>query len=165
MANPDLYLYKDFYVDDVHYIPISIIYVNVLHEIVKLKQETILMSCPNIITRAEILDIIKKYSIDNTLHYVLQSILKYNICVEPENISQFIKTHGENIDYLNIIPKCDDIYFNKTIHMFQDLNELIFIFYEKRISNKHTKTRKLLTYKKNIQRHSIQPSLPTLPLK
>lgn len=151
MPDSELHLYKDFYVDDVNYIPISIIYVNVLHEIVKLKQETILMSCPNIITRVELSDIITKYSIDNSLHYALQSILKYNICVEPDNIAQFIKTRGENIDYLNILQNCDNIYFNKTIHMFQDLNELIFIFYEKRLSNKHTKTRKLLTYKKNIQ--------------
>lgn len=150
MAANTVDLYKDFYVDDVNYIPVSIIYVNVLYEIVKLKQETLLMSCPNMITRAEILDIIKKYSIDNLLHYTLQSILKYNICVEPENIAQFIKTRGENMDYLTVMQKCSDIYFDKTIHMFQDLNEIIFIFYEKPPhSNKHHKTRKLLTYKKN----------------
>ena len=123
-------LYKDFYKDDLYYANLRVIYINRENEIDKLKQESFLMSKPNHITREEILEILKKNSIDNNKRYSLLSILKYNILLEPDDISLYLKS-GNGQEYLSIIKNIDSITFDKTINMFHDLNDLILIFYEK----------------------------------
>jgi hypothetical protein len=123
-------LYKDFYKDDLYYANLRVIYINRENEIDKLKQESFLMSKPNHITREEILEILKKNSIDNNKRYSLLSILKYNILLEPDDISLYLES-GNGQEYLTIIKNIDSITFDKTINMFHDLNDLILIFYEK----------------------------------
>jgi hypothetical protein len=123
-------LYKDFYKDDLYYANLRVIYINRENEIDKLKQESFLMSKPNHITREEILEILKKNSIDNNKRYSLLSILKYNIVLEPDDISLYLES-GNGQEYLTIIKNIDSITFDKSINMFHDLNDLILIFYEK----------------------------------
>ena len=101
-------LYKDFYKDNLYYINLKVLYINRDNEIDKIKQESLLMSKPNTILYNEILEILKKKSMDNDKRYTLISILKYN----------------KNID---------SIVFEKSINMFHDLNDLILVFFE--ISN------------------------------
>jgi hypothetical protein len=123
-------LYKDFYKDDVYYTDVKIVYVNRNNEIEKINQSPFLMSNPNCVSREEILQILKKSSFEADRKYSLLSILKYNILLEPDEIKQYL-TDSINTNYLNIIKNIDAVYFEKTINMFQDLNELILIFYEK----------------------------------
>lgn len=127
-------LYKDFYKDDLYFINIRLIYVNRSDEIEKIKHETLLMSIQNYVTRDEVLGILKKNSIDSDRRYTLLSILKYNISINTEDVQHFLnssdlETYNEN--FLTIIKNIDTIKFEKTISMFHDLNDLIFIFYEK----------------------------------
>jgi hypothetical protein len=127
-------LYKDFYKDDVYFINLHIVYVNKNHEIEKLKQEIFLMSLPNCVTRNEVLGIIKKNLTDNNINYSLFSILKYNINIDTEDVENFLKVSElERYDdeFLFTIKNIDSIKFEKTISMFHDLNDLIFIFNEK----------------------------------
>lgn len=130
-------LYKDFYKEDLYYINLQIIYINRENEIEKLKQESFLMSKPNYISNEEILEILKKNSIDNEKRYTLLSILKYNINLEPDEVKSYLN-NGENPyrDYLSIIKNIDTIVFEKSINMFHDLNDLILIFYEKSLELK-----------------------------
>ena len=123
-------LYQDFYKDDLYYINLKMIYINKSNEIEKVKQESFLMSSPNCISREEILGILKHNSIDNERRYTLLSILKYIITLEPEDVKNFLHDY-ENHNFLNLTKNIDAIYFEKTINMFQDLNDLILIFYEK----------------------------------
>ena len=127
-------LYKDFYKDDVYFINLYIVYVNKNHEIEKLKQEIFLMSLPNCVTRNEVLGIIKKNLTDNNINYSLFSILKYNINIDTEDVENFLKVselERYDDDFLFTIKNIDSIKFEKTISMFHDLNDLIFIFNEK----------------------------------
>jgi hypothetical protein len=153
-------LYKDFYKEDLYYINLQIIYINRGNEIEKLKQESFLMSKPNYISNDEVLEILKKHSIDNDKRYTLLSILKYNISLEPEEIKSYLN-NGENNEYLSIIKNIDAITFQKSINMFHDLNDLILIFYEKSLelkkpdANNTTKKiylRSLSTNKKTIRK-------------
>lgn len=121
-------IYKDFYKDDVYYTNTSIIYVNKSNDIEKIKQESFLMNTPNYITREEIIGMLKKNSIVNDKRYSLLSILKYNITIDPEDVSHYL---SDKNDYLDIVKHIDTIKFEKTISMFQDLTELIIIFFEK----------------------------------
>jgi hypothetical protein len=137
-------LYQDFYKDDLYYINLKMIYINRNNEIEKVKQESFLMSSPNCISREEILGILKNNSIDNERRYTLLSILKYIITLEPEDIKNFLRD-SENYNFLNLTKNIDAIYFEKTINMFQDLNDLILIFYEKtnEIKNENNATKKV----------------------
>jgi hypothetical protein len=71
--------YRDFYKDDIYYSNIHTIYINRNQEIVLIKEDSLLLSMPNIITREEIIGILKKNSIDNKVRYTLLSILKFII--------------------------------------------------------------------------------------
>jgi hypothetical protein len=65
--------------------------------------------------------------------YSLLSILKYNITLEPDEIKNFIYSNEQANEYnfLKPVNNIDAISFEKTINMFQDLNELVFVYYEK----------------------------------
>jgi hypothetical protein len=128
-------LYKDFYKDDLYYITLRVIYINRDSEIEKLKQESFLMSNPNYISREEILEMLKKNSVDNDKKYTLLSILKYNIGLEPDDIKVYLNNGSD--EYLSVIKNIDTIVFNKSINMFHDLNDLILIFYEKSLELKN----------------------------
>lgn len=123
-------LYQDFYKDDLYYVKLRVIYINRDNEIDKIKYESFLLKYPNIVSHEEIVEILKKNSIDNETRYTLLSILRYNINLEPDEIKNYLK-NGDNQEYLSVIKNIDTIKFDKSINMFHDLNDLIFIFYEK----------------------------------
>ena len=127
-------LYKDYYKDDLYYVNIDFIYVNKDNEIEKIKQEPFLMSVHNSITRDELIGLLKRNSIDNDKRYSLLSILKYNITLDAEDIKNFLLSpdlSSYNQRFLTVNKHIDTIFFEKTINMFQDLNNIYFIFHEK----------------------------------
>jgi hypothetical protein len=107
------------------------------------------MSVPNCISRTEVLEIIKKASYENNIQYRLLSILKYNINLDCEDILYFLK-NTEKFEFFSDIKQVDTIYFDKSIHMFHDLNDLIIILCEK--NNKISQTKKRISFKNNITR-------------
>jgi hypothetical protein len=123
-------LYQDFYKDDLYYINLKFIYINKFSEIERIKNENFLMSSPNYISREEMIGILKSNAMDNGITYSLLSILRYTINLEPEDIKNFLNNSNE-FNFLNVNKNIDAIKFEKTINMFQDLNDLILIFYEK----------------------------------
>jgi hypothetical protein len=127
-------LYHDFYKDNLYYTSIHFIYVNRTNEIEKIRQEPFLMNVPNKISREEIIGILKRNSTDNNRKYTLLSILKYNITIDVEDIKTFLTTEDislYNECFLTPVKNIDTIFFEKSISMFHDLNDLLFIFYEK----------------------------------
>ena len=136
-------LYQDFYKDNVYYTNIDFIYINKENEIEKIKQESFLMSVENCITRDELIGLLKRNSIDNNKRYSIMSILKYNITLEDDDIKNFLLSTNSsdyNQRFLTINKHIDTIKFEKTINMFQDLNNIYFIFYE--IYNKKNNNKK-----------------------
>jgi hypothetical protein len=158
-------LYKDFYKDNLYYINIDFIYINRKNEIEKIKQESILLSVQNYITRDELIGILKRNTIDNNIKYSLMSILKYNITLDPDEIKNFLlsdDTSCYNDKFLFINKHIDTIKFEKTINMFQDLNNLFIIFYENPKENKtstaNTTTKKVYITK-NAHRKTIRKTI------
>lgn len=123
-------LYQDFYKDDLYYINLRIIYINRDNNIEKMRNQPLLLMSKNKILREEIIGILKNNSIDNNISYGLLSILKYNIILEPDEIKNYLMDNNTN-SYLSVVKNIDTIIFDKSISMFHDLNDLIFIFYEK----------------------------------
>ena len=125
-------LYQDFYKDDLYYIKLKIVYINRNNELEKIKQESFLMSKPNFISREEIIQILKKNVSQDNRNYSLLSILRYNITLDSDDIKDYIYIgSNQERNFLSIVKNIDAISFDKTINMFQDLNDLIFLFYEK----------------------------------
>jgi hypothetical protein len=124
-------LYQDFYKDDIYYINLKCVYVNRDNEIDKINTETFLMSTPNIISREEFLQILKRSSLDADRRYSLLSILRYNITLDADDVRHFLSVDNPVDTFLTVIKTVDSISFEKTIHMMQDLNDLVLIFYEK----------------------------------
>jgi hypothetical protein len=156
-------LYEDFYKDNLYYTNLQFIYVNKNNEIDKIKQESFLMSSPNYISREEIIGILKKYSIDNDKRYTLLSILRYNITLDVEDVKSFVikddlTTLCEN--FFTIIKNIDAISFDKTINMFQDLNDLIFVLYENTVLTDkrdiNNVTKRIYLKKTNTNRKTIR---------
>ena len=147
-------LYQEFYKDNLYYVNLKYIYINSSNEIEKINQETFLMSIPNKITREEILKILKRSLYTN---YSLWAILRYNIILDADDIKNFILYPNEDRNFLTVIKNIDSIQFEKTIHMLQDLNDLVIIFYEKKDSdsNSQNKTKKIYihSHDKNIKKH------------
>ena len=152
-------LYKDYYKDDLYYVNLRVIYINRENEIEKLKQESLLMSKPNHITHEEILEILKKNSVDNDKRYSLLSILKFNIVLEPYDINLYLNDKNTQ-DYLSVIKNIDGVVFEKSINMFHDLNDLILIFYEKSLelkkSNAESKTKKIYLHSLSSNKKTIR---------
>jgi len=147
--------YDDFYKDNILTININVLYVNKENNIEKVTEEVFFMQNPNIISREEIIGIIKKNTILNGYDYSLLSIIKYNIVLNPEDVTAFLKTN--TFDYYNDIffttlKHIDAIYFEKTINMFQDLNALFIIFYEKDKTNECASSIKNTTKKIYLRR-------------
>ena len=124
-------LYQDFYKDDLYYINLKFLYINRNNELEKINSESFLLSNINYVSREEMLYILKKSSIENDRKYSLLSILQYNITLDTEDVKKFVIYSNEPTNYLKVINNIDAISFQKSINMFQDLNELIFIYYEK----------------------------------
>jgi len=147
-------LYKDFYKDDLYYTNINFIYVNKVNEIDKIRHESFIMSRPNCITKEEIIRILKNNTIDNGIRYNLLSILRYNITLETEKIVNFLNEPDNSLHdhYLTPIKNIDTIFFEKTINMFHDLNDIVIIFYEKIDDTKHKSTHNI-TKRVYLTRH------------
>jgi hypothetical protein len=139
-------LYQDFYVDDIYYVYLHFIYIKKNMEIEKIKEEIFLMKTPNVISREEIVGLLKRNSYEDNRKYSIFSLLKFNITLKPEDINLFLQKPSDREDFLIPIKHIDDINFHKTISMFHDLNTLYFIFVEKELEM-DTNTKKSLTKK------------------
>lgn len=137
-------LYEHFYKDDLYYVNIRVIYVNRDNEIQKIKHETLLLTKPNIVTREDIVGILKKNAIDNARRYELLSILRYNVNLEPDEVQSYLA--DDDKPFLSIIKHIDAVSFDKSISMFHDLNDLVFVFYES------SKTANVLTNRSTTKR-------------
>jgi len=130
-------VYSKYYKSDIYFIKISYLYVDKENELFKIKEEVFFMQNPNIVSREELISIIKKSSVLNNKRFSLLSLLKYNINIDPQNIKNFLiysnnfVSNYEEDKYITILKNIDEIVFDKTINMYHDLNNIIIIYYEK----------------------------------
>jgi len=122
--------YDIFYKEDLQYIKITILYVNKFNEIDKIKEEKIFLKSKNVISKEEIIEILIKNKIQKNTKYSMMTMLKYNFDLDPIEIRGFLLDQSVDFTYLSVINNIDDIKLEKTISMFQDLNNLFIIFYE-----------------------------------
>lgn len=146
--------YAQYYTENINEIKLQCIYVNKNNDIVQIKEKRIHLCTENCMSREELVGIIKRNVVHNNIRYILLSLLKYNIDIEPQNIKQlYLKPPNKN-PFLTQIKNIDAITYNKTIPLFQKLNELLLLFYEKSDSNnnKDPQTKKIYINHKHLKR-------------
>lgn len=140
--------YKKFYKEEVNIIDVIFVYINHDNEIYNVKnfKEYIANSQINY---ERIIEIIKNYQNNMNVKHKLMALLNYKIDIDPENIKQLFN-YNINPGTLYSIKNINNINFDKTINLLQDLNSLVFIFKVKNTdkNNKNATTRRItLTHK------------------
>ena len=139
--------YKDYYTEDLTVIKIHCIYTNKNNEIERVLEDTLLLKTPGLLSKEEIISLIKHNMVCNQVKYSLLYILKYNINLDPIYLKTFIKSKDPlaviGANYLQSIKNIDDIKFDKSISMFHDLNDISIIFYNKGSDPNRLGTRKI----------------------
>jgi hypothetical protein len=79
--------------------------------------------------------------------------------LEPEDVKNYLK-NGDKLEYLSVIKNIDTIVFDKSINMFHDLNDLIYIFYEKFLNNIY-----IMRYLKSIFENDLYNQVDEAELK
>jgi hypothetical protein len=125
--------YNSYYKEDLSFIRINYIYINNENEIVNIFEDKCLFKTPGILSRDELIGLIKRNTIHNEIKYSLLSLLKYNINFEPINLKAFLRSSDKNIGniYLQSITNIDTIRFDQSISLFHDINNLFIIFIDK----------------------------------
>lgn len=135
--------YKDYYTEELATIKIHCIYMNKNNEIVRVIEDKIILKTPGVLSKEEIVSIIKHGSICTQVKYSLLYILKYNINLDPIYLKTFLRSNASLKDigspFLQSVKNIDAIKFDKCISMFHDLNELLIIFYDKNKYNDNDK--------------------------
>jgi hypothetical protein len=119
--------YKNYYREDLSFINCFFIYVDSQNNIERIKEEKILFKDVGILTKGELLAIIKHNRMFNDVKYSLISILNYVINIEPKYLNTFLKNE-QKYQFLQKITNIDEIHFDKSITTFHDINSLIFLF-------------------------------------
>jgi hypothetical protein len=123
--------YCIFYNEDLQFLKIHSVYINTENIIEQVKEEKIIFKDKtNAISRDNLLGILKNNSFNGGKRYFVLSILKYNIDIQSIEIKDYVKSR-EKSNFLSVIKNIDTISYKETINMFQDLNDLIILFYEK----------------------------------
>ena len=142
--------YKKFYKEKVESVKLYILYVNRNSELFHIKKNNIIIE-NTILKKENLIDILKKYKVYQKKEYMPLSILKYNITINPENITKNIS----NIDnYLTSENSIEDIYWNDSILFLHNINSL-YIVYKEKWKSKHSNTKKIRIYKK-LKRHKTK---------
>lgn len=123
--------YNDFYKDDVKYIKTYSLHINRSLILENINEENFILETNNVLKKHELISIINKYKNDKKEKKVkLLSILKYNINLDSDNVFEYLKQETENNLFLESVKDIDNINFDPSISMFEDLNSLFFIFVE-----------------------------------
>ena len=148
--------YNEFYKQEINGIRIVLFFINENNELFSSKKYNARLE-NNMITKNQILNILKNNISYNNSSYTPSFILKFNIDLDPENINSFIE-HPNQFNILKPENYMTDIHWSKTIKSLQPLNTLYVLMKRRRFNNNNftkrvyisKKTRKRKTRRKYI---------------
>jgi len=134
-------VYNEFYKEPVTSINIYLLYVNKENELDHIHRDKCFLNENGLLKRESIISCIKRYQLLFSIQYKLLALLKYNIDLEPTEIKDFTAEDFSlsNKRFIHSEKYLENIHFKDSIHMFQDLNALFFIFYEEKPKTHSTK--------------------------
>ena len=136
-------------------ITLIFLYIN-NNQVESTKKEYLELQTPGVLSKENLIDLINKNKINNSIKYSLSSLLKFNINIEPEHIKNFVQDDDIKIKhdlFFSKFKNVDDIKWNDSINMFEHLNTLYFVYTIKKPNNSSTK--KVIFKKQNTTRKKV----------
>tara|TARA_B100001057_G_scaffold480075_1_gene552492 strand:- start:1190 stop:1738 length:549 start_codon:yes stop_codon:yes gene_type:complete len=124
-------IYRDFYKEKVQDIKVLLFYIDKNNSITSGKK--LLMPLKNgILEKQTLIKILNENMNYNSKKYRPISLLKWNINLEPDSLIDYLKdTTGDlENDFITIEDEINDIKFDDTINILQDLNTFYILFHE-----------------------------------
>jgi hypothetical protein len=150
------YAYNKFYKEPNTAIMLYFLYVNKSKELIYTDTNRCLLDDMGVLNKDRIIALIKHYQMREQVKYKLNSLLRYNIDLNPDEITDFVNTTTPS-QFLTPEKYLDDIHYKDSIYMFQNLNALYFIYTEEltQLSStmSHTKRISLSTKKHKTLRN------------
>ena len=138
-------IYNDFYKEETNSVKLFFLYVNTSNTLESIKSDSLILEEKGVVTKDQLVSLIKKNQHSNSIKYRLLSLIKFNIDVEPNDILTFIEGGDSNSNNFTTSEKyLDDIKFQDTICMLQDLNSLFLVFYEDKHKKSQSTTKKIM---------------------
>ncbi len=146
-------IYKDFYKDPIESIKIFLLYVDNNNNLFHIKKNLCTLDNSQI-KKESLMKIIKEHMFHNKKKYRPISILKWNINMEPEDISSYLK-ESSKFNFLTVERKIDTIKFEESINLFHNINSLYIVYHEswKSFNNR---TKKIYIGKKKLNRRKTK---------
>ena len=141
--------YSEFYKQKINGARIVLFFINENNELFSSKKYNARLN-DNIITKNQILNILKNNISYDDGNYTPSFILKFNINLDPENIEDFI-AHPNQFNFLTSENYMTDIHWEETIQSMQSLNTL-YILMKKRSFRTHNSTKRVYISKKSGKR-------------
>jgi hypothetical protein len=159
-------VYSEFYKEPVTAIVVYLMYVNKENELEHVHRDRCFLENPGLLKRNTIVAFIKRYQFMFSINYKLNSLLKYNIDLDPAEINDFLNAENQSCydnRFLTAEKYLNDVVYDDSITMFQDLNALFIIFRENKPTMNQTKrislarpTKKHNTTKRNRQKKNLK---------
>ena len=122
--------YNDFYKEKVSNIKIYFFYVNLENKLVSIKEEIIYIEDGNL-KKDLLIKLIKNNENFQDIKYKLTYLLKYNFTLDSDKVLDFCDDNDNTENFLISIKNIDDINFNDTVSIFNDINSLFMVYTEK----------------------------------
>jgi hypothetical protein len=105
-------------------------YINTDNEIETIRQKKLSIERgTNIVTRSQLINIIKDNQKRNNVKYKLMSVMVHNINVTPDTLASYIENPGDFIS-LFTLSRIDSFELQPTISMLKQYNGIYFFFFE-----------------------------------
>ena len=150
--------YNKLYENSNNKIKIFSLYINSHCVLDKVKRDIINLDQSNLLSKKQLLHLIKSKKIDDGLNYKLISLLSFNVDLKPNEINLYLDERKKFNFYQNH-RELTDINFKDTIIMFQDLNCLFFIYFEtsaKKLYPNKTKKIYFNTSKRKTKKNNLK---------
>lgn len=137
--------YEMFYKENIASINVIMIYVNSSLEIEKISQRDLELNTYNMVSKDEILEIVNSNSCVGNIKYKLLSLLTYNISLTHNDLKSFLESDVDDTssrEFLHSLTTLEDIHLTPSIQLFQDINSLVVVYYEKSESSDRQKKQK-----------------------
>jgi hypothetical protein len=138
-------LYNDFYKDKIEQINLYILYVDNNNDLFHIKKDTATLNNGKL-EKDDLKNLIMQYIKYQNKKYRLISLLKWNITIEPEEISDYLRNE-KKFDFIKSIRNINSVEFEDSINLFHNLNSLYLVFHE-RWKLLENKTKKVYLNKK-----------------
>jgi hypothetical protein len=142
--------YAEFYKEETKKIEVYCLYINQKNEL-KFGHKQILDTEKGIFTKERLVKLIKENITYNSLQYKPFSIIKYNFTLNPSEIKDYLDNPIEH-NFLTT-ESIQDVVFQETIGLFNNLNSLYVLFYEPHKLASTGKTKKIYINTKKTKRN------------